>query len=75
MIKIRKSDERILKKVIPNAEEYIKKDKLSELLEDLDVEYTVEVVENGIDGEPTDFAYSIEKVRDNIFYDNVESCD
>ena len=60
---------------LKKIQEYIKKDKLSELLEDLDVEYTVEVVENGIDGEPTDFAYSIEKVRDNIFYDNVESCD
>lgn len=75
MIKIRKSDEKILKKVIPNVEEYIIKDELSELLEDLDVEYTVEVVENGIDGEPTEFAYAIEKVRDNIFYDNVESGD
>lgn len=70
MIKIRKEDENELKKAIDNLNEYQEKDDLCGLIDELDYIYNDEALSN--DGEPTDYAYIIERIRDDLYYDNFD---
>ena len=70
MIKIQEKDRINLKKIISNFEHYLKDDDFWGLIDELDDKYVEEAMSNN--DEPTDFAYIIERTRDNIYYDNVE---
>ncbi len=70
MLKVRKNDIEILKKAIINSDNLIKNDDLPTLLDELDDIYDDEAMSN--DGEPTDYAYDIERVRDHLYDDNIE---
>lgn len=72
MIKIQE-DKNNLKKIIPDFEHYLKDDDLCGLIDELDYIYNAEALSN--DGEPTDYAYIIERIRDDLYYDNFEAYD
>lgn len=70
MIKVSDNDKKILKRAIKNFDEYFRNEDFWNIIDELDDIYNDEAMSN--DGEPTDYAYDIERVRDHLYDDNIE---
>lgn len=70
MIKVSDNDKKILNRAIKNFDEYFRNEDFWSIIDELDDIYNDEAMSN--DGEPTDYAYDIERVRDHLYDDNIE---